>query len=96
MGMSYNERKEELVTRLGMFTLQQYKHVYNVIGGHAGSYVRLWYIITSYELSIEKALKELMSKTEMHLILCLVQSGNKTEHLQVLHELKSKAIDIIS
>ena len=30
--MSFDEGKEELVTRLGMFTLQQYEHVYKVIG----------------------------------------------------------------
>ena len=36
--MDYEEGKHELVTKWKVFTLEQYKKIYDVIGGHVGSH----------------------------------------------------------
>ena len=86
--MSFKEGQDELVTRHKMFTTEQYQHIYDVIGGHIGSYESLWYTMRYEEKPLKEALENLKRVTEVHLISCLMQSKNMTESIVALQELK--------
>ena len=70
--MNYKEGKEELVDCTKLFTLSEYEKMYNMIGGHAGSYSP--YYIRHHKILIEQSLDKLIAEMRMHLRSCLRQS----------------------
>ena len=61
--MDYEEGKHELVTKWKMFTLEQYKKIYDVIGGHVGSYTTLWEFLKHYDMDLNKSLDIMIEHT---------------------------------
>ena len=68
--MSFEEGKYELVTRMKMFTLEDYTKICNVIGGHIGSYEILWKLMRYNNRNMHQALDILREWTKMHLASC--------------------------
>ena len=68
--MDFEEGKYELVTRLKMFTLEEYTKIYDVIGGHVGSDARLWKLRRN-DMNINKTLDILRKHASMHLLSCI-------------------------
>ena len=77
--MDYEEGKHELVTKWKMFTLEQYKKVYDVIGGHFGSYTTLWVLMKHYDMNLNKSLDILIEHSSMHLLSCVIDYPNKSK-----------------
>ena len=86
--MDYEEGKHELVTKWKIFTLEQYKKVYDVIGGHFGSYTTLWALMTHYDMDFNKSLDMLIEHSNMHLLSCLREYPNKSEIVTSLKHFK--------
>ena len=66
--MDYEEGKHELVTKWKVFTLEQYKKIYDVIGGHVGSYTTLWGFLKHYDMDLNKSLDIMIEHTTIHLL----------------------------
>lgn len=86
--MTFDEGNEEVVMRNGMFNTSDYHLIYSTIGGHAGSYARLWFYIRYQKLTLRESLQKLKAQARMHLRSCLHQSKNITESLAALHSFK--------
>lgn len=82
--MPFDEGIREVVVRNKLFSLHDYQYIYNVIGGHPGSYASMWYHIRYHKMTIQEALDLLMTETRMHLRSCLQQSGNISEFLDTV------------
>ena len=50
--MTFVEGMEEMVIRTKMFTPDEFSNIYDVIGGHMGSYASLWYLIRYENMTI--------------------------------------------
>ena len=86
--MDYEEGKHELVIKLKIFTLKEYKKIYDVIGGHVGSYATMWEFLNHYDMDLNKALDILIQHATMHLLSCMKDYPNKTEIVTLLKNLK--------
>ena len=67
-----------------MFTTEQYQQIYDVIGGHIGSYESLWYTMR-YE---EKPLKEALESNGGAFNIMFDAIKNMIESIIALQELK--------
>lgn len=88
--MPFDEGIREVVVRNKLFSLPDYQYIYNVIGGHPGSYASMWYHIRYHKMTIQEALDLLMTETRMHLRSCLQQSSNISESFWTLSEFKKR------
>ena len=84
--MSLKEGEEELVVRTKMFTFKDFRMIYDIIGGHTGSYARLWYYMRYQNMTIADGLERLLIEARLHLRSCLQQSKNITDSFTLLRE----------
>ena len=82
--MDFAEGKYDLVTRMKMFTLEEYTKIYDVIGDYVGSYNRLWELMRYDDMNIHKVFNILREWVEMHIASCINDSPNVTETVMVL------------
>ena len=89
--MSYNEVKEEIVERFGLFDEQTYDNLYKLFGGHMRFYKTVWKAkktIASYD----DVMMELMQEQRINLVACLmhVKQKRQKEVISLLAELQEK------
>ena len=61
-----------------------------MLGGHVGTYVRIWYFIRYKNLSVEEALEKMKIEAMMHLKSCIEQVKNQTNVLLTLDQFVGK------
>ena len=69
--MTYEEGEKDMI-EMGLYTSEEYKVIYNKLGGHIGSYVHLWHTIRSTNGTINSSLEALQMKAVFALEACLL------------------------
>ena len=89
--MSYNEVKEEIVERFGLFDEQTYDNLYKLFGGHMRFYQVVWKAKNTIA-SCDDVMKELMQEQAINLIACLmhVKQEKQKEVISLLAELQEQ------
>ena len=89
--MSYNEVKEEIVERFGLFDEQTYDNLYKLFGGHMRFYEAVWKAKNTIA-SYDDVMKELMQEQAINLAACLmhVKQKKQKEVISLLAELQEQ------
>lgn len=61
-----------------------------MLGGHVGSYARLWYFIRYKNLTVEEGLEKMKIEAIMHLKSCIEQMKNQTNVLLTFDQFVGK------
>ena len=86
--MTYDEGMDDLVDKMKIWSAEEYRLIYSKIGGHSGSYLKLWEYIKVFKYSLERALNEMEKKAASHLRACIIQAENHTAVMSLLKDLK--------
>jgi len=78
--MLYEEGERYLVTA-GIFKLDEYKLMYERLGGHIGSYQELWHKLKSDNDSIENSLEQMKVKASVLLHTCIFSKPDLDNNL---------------
>ena len=89
-GLSYEEGKEEMVNKYGLFDDETYNKLFQLFGGHVYFY-RYYWVKRSLGMNHKEIIELLMQKARITLNVCLMNSKDYYEQMvSLLLQLKEK------
>ena len=86
--MTQSELMTELVNKRQLWSAREFEVVYEALGGHMGSYSRLYMYQTYHNLTIQEGILKMRKEAIAHVCDCLNNAGNFSEAMSFLSTLK--------
>lgn len=87
--MSYSEISAEVVNIHKLWSAEEFKKIYDTIGGHIGSYSRLYMYQTYYNMSVNDSLARMKREAIAHVTDSLNKVGNVSDAISLFSGLKT-------
>jgi len=87
--VSYSEIAAEVVEAHKLWSEEELKKIYNTIGGHVGSYSRLYMYQMFYNMNIDDSLAEMKRGAVAHVSNCLNKVNNVSDAILLFSDLKT-------